>query len=525
MRGMLAIQFRRQWKRILLWVVPMVAIMVSTPQAYASTYPTTESRALVVQMLRESAGPKLMYGLLPLPGGTGQMLVWECGTYLAIVGSISAALLAIATTRGEEDAGTLELVRTHGVTATTALVSGAIVVLVHNLLLALGCGIGLAAQAGSVDDVPASGAWAFAAGLFVVNSFFGALGLATGQVFPTAARARSLVMVVLGLGFLAKGIAAVQDLAWLRWPNPLAWLEIVAPYTDDRVGVAAALLPVCLAVAGVAFIVVRRRELGAGLVGDPDRSDARARISSLTGLHLLAGHGQLVGWSVAVVAAAGFFASMCGSMTDTATRDERTGDLMSQMTNGMDPVAGYFMFSGQLVGLLGLCAAVAIVLRTRRDEVTGLLDQVLATGQRRSRPLLVSTGVAMVATTLMVAVASAISVLCAELVLDDPNAWQEALRHTLGQVPAALVAAAIAAVVVAWLPRSPWLAWLPVAASGVLSMLGPVLRAPQWLVDLSLLGQSPTGWDDWPVLALMALVSALAVLAAWWRMDRRDLMA
>ena len=44
---------------------------------------------------------------------------------------------------------------------------------------------------------------------------------------------------------------------------------------------------------------------------------------------------------------------------------------------------------------------------------------------------------------------------------------------------------AVAVVLVGWAPRWTHLAWAPVVSAAVLTLFGPVLSAPQWMIELS----------------------------------------
>ena len=65
------------------WVLPLWALAAATP-SYESVYPSLQSRTMLIEAMRASAGTRLLYGILPLPGTIGQFAQWEIGSYLVV---------------------------------------------------------------------------------------------------------------------------------------------------------------------------------------------------------------------------------------------------------------------------------------------------------------------------------------------------------------------------------------------------------------------------------------------------------
>jgi putative exporter of polyketide antibiotics len=65
---------------------------------------------------------------------------------------------------------------------------------------------------------------------------------------------------------------------------------------------------------------------------------------------------------------------------------------------------------------------------------------------------------------------------------------QEAFAQVIGQGATVAALIGVTALVAGSAPRWAGLAWVPFAASAVLTLLGPLLEAPSWLTRLSLFG-------------------------------------
>ena len=59
--------------------------------------------------------------------------------------------------------------------------------------------------------------------------------------------------------------------------------------------------------------------------------------------------------------------------------------------------------------------------------------------------------------------------------------------------------------------RRPWIGWLAVAFVVASLYLGPLLRLPRWVIDLSPVGQT-TAPSDYPVATLLVMVVVAAAL-------------
>jgi ABC-2 type transport system permease protein len=91
----------------------------------------------------------------------------------------------------------------------------------------------------------------------------------------------------------------------------------------------------------------------------------------------------------------------------------------------------------------------------------------------------------------------------------------------LAYLPAMAVLAAVAAIAVA--VRRPWIGWLAVAFIVLTLYLGPLLRLPQWVIDLSPVSRitAPTSYAVAPLIVMVAVAAVLTALAGL-RYRRRD---
>lgn len=519
------LMLRRHRLLIFSWAGLLMALSGGTVSAYQSTYDTVAERRLAVEAARQEAASTLLYGRLPDPGTPAQMFVWEVGAFVTLLAAVMAVLLAVALTRAAEEDGTLELLLTWGADRRIPIRSAAAVLLAVATVLTLGATIALGLAVGRVDGVVWPGALAFGSVVGVTFLVLGALTMVLAQLVTTARAARVLGFAAFGVAFGARAMGdGLPGGGWLNWLSPLAMRSTAGPFTHDRWWVLALYLAVAAALAGLAVRLSDRREYGAGLLPSRVTGDARLNIRSGLGLISRLSRGTVLVWIVAVAAVGTLFSAMGSAAVQRSREGDIDGFLGAQLESG-DPTAAYFAYSGTVVGLVVTAFAVLNVLRAGRDEQDGLTDHMLAAGTRRWKPLAWSVTVTAAGSAAILLVTGAAGALIAPMTITGTDIAVRAFTYCVGQWPAAMAAAGWTALLVGLRPRSAWLAWAPLAASGVLALLGGLLGVPQAIQDLGVFRHVPDPAAPSPdigglvILVIVAGVTTLAGLAAVTRRD------
>lgn len=97
-----------------------------------------------------------------------------------------------------------------------------------------------------------------------------------------------------------------------------------------------------------------------------------------------------------------------------------------------------------------------------------------------------------------------------------PAAWS--------QLSPALLLTSIAIFIVGILPRLAPLSWTPVIAAAILTLFGPILQAPEWLLDLSPFEHGVTAMEGtWGTHLLMNIVAMVLILLGIVGAQRREI--
>jgi ABC-2 type transport system permease protein len=521
---LLLLSLRTQRLFIASWTVLLVVLAGGTKGAYQSTYPTAAQRLEAVESARLDAASTLLYGVFERPGTPAQMFVWEMGAFLTILAGVMAVLLAVSLTRSAEDDGTLEILRVTGLPAGAAIRTAATVLAIVAALLAGGCTLAVALAPGRTDGVTWPGAVAFGAVVGMTFLLVGLLTVALAQVASSAPGARTLGVAALAVAFAVRATADSQHVDWLNWLTPLGLRATVQPFTDDRWTALAAALVACAGLLCAGTVLSARREYRAGLLPSRAARDSRLRVRTVVGLIARLDRRSVVVWSTAMGCMGAGLCALGSNAVEMAGRGALDDGLLGSQLTG-DVRSAYLRYTATIIAIVVSVLGVQSVLAAHREETSGLTDVVLTTGLRRWSPLAGRFVASAGATLIVLLVTATLTALAAIGVLGGADTGERAFVYVLGQWFPVIVFAGLAALVAGLVPRLSGLAWLPLAGSAVLAILGELLSAPDWVQRLDVYQHAPdpaVGFTFLPLLALLLLAVGTALVGARG-VSRRDI--
>ncbi|MGV0607619.1 ABC transporter permease [Mycolicibacterium sp. XJ1904] len=499
---LLRLVLRRDRLRLSVWVGVLTMLMAYAPAALELAYPEEAQRLTRVDLLKTPAG-MMMGG--PMFGRNetdlGAMIANEMMLTLIVATSILAILTVIRHTRTEEESGAAELVLSSVVGRYARTAAALILVGVVNVVLAVTMTLAMAASGFSLIDTAA-----MCLGVTGVAMLFGSVAAVTAQLWRQARTASGAAMAVLAVAAVVRGIGDVIDNSGsaLSWFSPIAWAQQMRAFVDLRWWPYALLILLTAALIALAVLLEGRRQYDDGVIPSTgEHPDARP-IGGVLGLHLTLQRGQTVGWTIGLFLGGLAFGSMTKSLLDAAETNEVIRLMMAQQ--GTD---GVYTTMTQFLAAAASAYVVAAVLRVHTDEGNGLGEAVLAGAVSRWRWLTTAVVSAVLGSAVLMFAAGLGNGLGAGLTIGELNTVLRLTLAGLAFVPALAVMASVAAVAVA--VRRPVLGWLAVAFVVTALYLGPLLRLPQWLIDLSPIGRT-TAPIDYSVTTLVVLTVVAAAL-------------
>jgi ABC-2 type transport system permease protein len=334
------------------------------------------------------------------------------------------------------------------------------------------------------------------------------------------------------VAFVLRGVgdsAGASGPSWLSWASPLAWIQLARPFAAWSLWVLALPLAVGAAGTGLAFALAAHRDQGAGLLPDrPGRATAPAALRGPFGLAWRLQRGALAGWAAGyafIFAICGAAAKGIGQLLGTSTALEREFTRLGGQAAITDAYLAALML---LAGLVAAAYAISVIARLRAEETGELAEPVLATATGRVRWALGHIAVAAGGAALLLAVAGVATGLGYGLRTGSAGTWAARMTGAaLGQLPSALVLAAVAIALFGVLPRaSVGGAWTALGLVVVIGLFGQALQLSHWLLDVSPFTHAPRlpGGPVRAVPLLWLCAVALALSAAGLAgLRRRDI--
>lgn len=501
-------------------VYVIVALVAGTAYSFGKLYPTQAGRAALAATGESNPALRFLYGRLD-GDSLGSLTTWRYGIWAAIFTALVAIFVVVRHTRTDEEAGRLELMGSAAVGRDAPLTAGLLPAAAASLLIAT-----LLCLVLPLAKLPAAGSALLGLGIGGCGLAFTGITAVAAQLASTARGARGIALGVLGVAFALRGVgdsAGAGGPSWLSWVSPLGWVQLARPFAAGRWWVLGLPLAVFAAGVALAFWLAAHRDHGAGLLPDrPGRAAASRWLRGPSGLAWRLQRGALVGWAVgfaATFAASGAAAKGIGQLFGTSSALQRA---FTRIGGQAAIVNAYLAGLMLLAGLVAAAYATSAVLRLRAEETADRAEPVLATAAGRVRWGLSHLAVAAGGAALLLAVAGLATGLGYGLRIGSPGPeTARMLGAALAELPATLLVAGVAVVLVGWWPAGSVAgAWTAVGAVVVINLFGAALQLSHWALDISpfthvprLPGATVTlGTTGTPLLWLGLLAVAVAAI-------------
>src|SRR3984885_12473317 len=516
---------RRDSFMLPIWLYVVIIGVASNAFAFAKLYKTASLRASLVASGESNPALIFLYGRLN-GNSVGALTAWRYGVGGALIAALMSIFLVVRHTRGDEEAGRLELIGSARVGRQAPLASAIGVAALANMVLIVVLSVVLPPL-----GLPAAGAVALSLAIGTCGLAFTGVSAVAAQLTAGARSARGLAIGVLGAAFLARAVgdaAGAGGPAWLTWVLPLGWTEMLRPFAGERWWVLALPLALFAGCCGLAFALAARRDHGAGLFPDrPGRPAASAALRGPLALAVRLQWGTLAGWAAGfavLFAVSGAAGKGIGQLVGTS------GALQKEFTRlgGQSAIVNAYLSSLMLLaGIVAAAYGVSAVLRLHAEETAGRADPVLAGSVGRVRWGLSHLIVAVAGTTVLLVLAGLATGLGYGLSVGGAGgATARMLGAAIAQLPAALVIVGVAALALGALPDAcVAIAWTAVGLAVLLNIFGQAIDLSHWVLDVSPFTHAPRlpgGAVDAAALAWLCVVGIALCALGLAALRRRD---
>jgi len=502
------------------WTILLVVVVYASAAATPDLYPTDADRVRAAEAINNSPAIVALYGPILNVHSVGELSM----TKMTVLYSVFVALLFVVLvrrhTRVEEESGRAELLASTRV-GREALLSAAVV---EAVLVALAITV-LTALASIGGGLPAGGSVWFA--VTWLGTAWVAIGLTilACQVSASARTCGALAAGGLGLWFALRVVGDVGA-EWVSWLSPFGWNTRLRAWSDPRWWVVGLYLLLGTALLAVAAVLHARRDLGSGLVAArPGPAEGSPRLADSLVLAWRVHRATVWTWTVATAALGLVMGAVAPTVSDLL--DTEAGQQIIESIGGTGPLQDSMLAAiFSIAAVVITCFAIAVVGHGAGDEQDGRTEQVLATGQSRTRSFLATALIALGGSAWLLAVTGVATALGVGMQGSHRNGAALILGSALVQVPAVWVIAGATLLLYAFASRWAVVGWALVVGSLVVGQLGDLLHLPDLVIDLSPYTHVPLmpaeAFSAGAVWLLTGIALVLAALA-WWRFRERDI--
>ncbi len=501
---------------VLLLSVPLSTVYVGSIDA---VYPTAADRAALAASIMASPAQRALYGNV-YNDTLGAVGIWKASIFHLLI-AVAVILTVIRHTRADEETGRTELVDSTAVGRYASLTAA--------LLLSCGASVltGLIGFFGLLTlDIPVAGSLAFCIALVGSGLVFTAVAAVAAQLSPSARQAREVAFGALGAAFALRAVGDAGA-SWMSWLSPLGWSLQVRPFAGDRWLVL--LLPVATAIAltMVAYRLLARRDVGAGLFAErPGQAAAAPALRGVFGLAWRLDRGALLLWTVGLCLYGLMIGSVAPGIADEIGDSRLANDMVTRLGGTQALEEAFIAVAFTMLAMVASAFGISLALRLQHEESDQHAETLLAGAVSRSRWLASQMMFALAGPASALLIAGWVTGLTYGIAADDVNTKMLMVLGTAAvQLPAIWLLTAITVALFGLLPRFTSAAWAALVAIIALYMLGSVSGLPQWLLNLEPFTHTPHvggAFTAQPLLWLLAIDTTLIVLG-FLAFRRRDL--
>ena len=520
--------FRRNWVRMLVWVLVLAGLIAIVIVSQRQTFPTQADRTAYAAIANTPAVAALTG--LPYSAGTlGGILNIKIWMTDAIALAFAVIFLVTRNGRQEEENGRTELLRAGALGRHAYTFANWLQAAVFTVVVGLAC-----AGAAIGEGLPAYGALVMGASFTGVGIAFLGIAALAGQLAQTSRGANGIAATVLGISYLLRAagdLAAKHEVpGGASWASPLGWGQAMRSYGENNWAPLLLLVGTGVVLCLIALRLESMRDLGAGLL--PDRPGARtasAFTQTPVGLTLRLQRWSILGWSVGIIIGGLFFGTVSTAMANLlggngASAKAFLGGITGNVLNGL---LGYFTMADALLIAAFVLQSIATIRSEEADgsvelQWSGVLSRVRWAASRIVVPAIISLVVLVIS-----GYAEGVSYGAA---IHDPSQAGRYTAIAIAYWPTMLLVIGLVVFLAGWLPRaSLTVAWVVYGLIVLVSMFGPLFKLPDWVANNTPFTAiehmtTKTTFDALPLVVLAALAIILTALGLL-RLRSRDFVA
>jgi polyether ionophore transport system permease protein len=496
---------RRDRIRIVIWIAAIVVLGALTAAGIKGVFPTQAALDQTAAATQHNAAAIAFNGPAQGLNTVGGQVAFQFGAGGMVLVALMSLFMVGRLTRGEEEAGRLEVVRSLPVGIHANTLAAGLTVAAMNVAAGVLTATVLIAQ-----GLPTTGSVVLGVSFILVGLFFAGVALVVAQVTENTRIVYGVTGAALGAAYLLRTVGDIGD-GTASWFSPIGVAQKARPFAGERWWPFLLLLATIAVLVAAARALLTRRDLGAGLVPQrPGRPAASWSLGHPLGLAFRLQRGALLGWGAGVLVT-GIAYGWIGPTVDTFIGQNRALANLLAGAGGGSLTDSYFAASFRIMALLATGFAIQSALRLRSEETSMRAEPVLATPVSRSRFAASHLTVAFAGSVALLAIAGLATGVTYGIAGGGMQNVPRLVGAALVYAPPIWIMIGLALALDGFVPRWVVVAWAVLAACVVVGFLGAVLHLPDWLQNLSPFERVPQLPAASLTIRPLLVISAIAV--------------
>jgi ABC-2 type transport system permease protein len=481
--GLVRMALRRDRILLPVWLILLIAIAAGTAKSTISLYKTPGSRLAAAENINHTLGLVALDGRIYDVRSIGAIAMVKMSGFGSILVAILAIVLVLRHTRAEEETGRLELIGSAVVGRRAPLTAALLVAVGANVVLGVVTALALIGT-----KLPVGGSLAFGIAWTGVGLAFAGVAAVAAQVASSGRAASATAYTALGVFYVLRAVgdtASSTGPQWLRWLSPIGWEQQVRAYAGNRWWVLLITAAFTVVVMSGSYVLVVHRDLGSGLV--PDRPGPKAGAGWLRTPLALAWRLQrasLLGWT-AGLALLGLVIGSIASTSSSFLSSHGAREIVLRLGGEKGLSDAFLAAELSVLGVIVSAYGIQAAMRLRSEEASERAEPILATGTSRISWALSHFVIAILGSTVILAVTGLAAGLMYGGRVGNLGRAGGVIAGALVQLPAVWVLVGIVMLAFGLAPRLTVAGWAALGACVLLGELGPILKLKQWVTDIS----------------------------------------
>lgn len=518
--ALIRLNLRRDRIRSSIWVASIALLVYLTAIGVKSLFPTQASIDRAAAATQHNAGAIAFNGPAQGLDTLGGQIAFQVGAFGMVLVALMSLFMIGRLTRGDEEAGRLELVRSLPVGIHAPAFAALITVAAMNAAVAV-----LVSAALVAGGLPTAGSLVLGASFAAVGLFFSGVALVAAQITQNTRVVYGCSGTLVGLAYVMRIVGDIGD-GTLSWFSPIGLAQKARPFAGERWWPLLPLLAAAIALIAVALRLAVWRDHGGGLIAPrPGPSVAAPSLGNPLHLAMRLQRGALIGWGAGILVTGIAYGWIAPTIDSFVANNKTVAQMLASAGVG-SLTDTYFATSLRLMALVAAGFAIQSAFRLRSEESALRAESVLATPVSRWRWAASHLTIALAGSVALLAVVG-LATGVSYAVAGGP--WSSVPRlfgAAVAYAPALWLMTGLAVIFFGFAPRWVDAVWGILAGCFVVALLGVVLRLPDWAQKLSPFERTPAlPAADLAVLplAVLTLLAAVLMLGGLGGLRRRDI--